>query len=155
MYIRESKDQLEFENFHLPFNGKLDKKNRWVRLRELIAWDKIEEKYSKKFSDTKGAPALPLRIALGALIIKERLGITDEETVSQITENPYLQFFLGFKEYQNEPPFDFSMMVHFRKRIDLDMMTEVNELLIAPPDIRYPTDISLLNESRNDAGRIN
>ena len=132
MYIKESKDQLEFENFHLPFNGKLDKTNRWVSLTELIPWDKIEEKYCKKFSDKKGAPALSLRIALGALIIKERLGITDEETVSQIIENPYLQFFLGLKEYQNEPPFDSSMMVHFRKRIDLDMMTEVNELLLAP-----------------------
>ena len=186
MYIKESKDQLEFENFYMPFNGKLDKTNRWVSLTKLIPWDKIEEKYSKKFSDKKGAPALSLRIALGALIIKERLGITDEETVSQIIENPYLQFFLGLKEYQNEPPFDSSMMVHFRKRIDLDMMTEVNELLLAPSDgenvkeetkqdnpeqeedsqeikndgvlifdatcapadIRYPTDISLLNEAR-------
>ena len=28
------------------------------------------------------------RIAYGALLIKERLGITDEETARQITENP-------------------------------------------------------------------
>lgn len=187
MYIKESKDQPEFENFHLPFNGKLDKLNRWVTLSKLIPWDKIEEKYSKIFSEKKGAPALPLRTALGALIIKERLGITDEETVAQISENPYLQYFLGFKEYRSQPPFDSSMMVHFRKRINLDMMTELSELVIkvtksndaeeeenkdnpeqaektseeqenegvlivdatcAPADIRYPTDISLLNEAR-------
>lgn len=186
MYIKESKDQLEFENFHLPFNGKLDKSNRWVTLSKLIPWDKIEDKYSKMFSEKKGAPALPLRTALGALIIKERCGLTDEETVAQIIENPYLQYFLGFKEYQSESPFDSSMMVHFRKRINLDMMSEINELVIkvtksndakeentdkpeqeekvsdeikndgvllfdatcAPADIRYPTDISLLNEAR-------
>ncbi len=35
------------------------------------------------------------RIALGSLIIKEKLGLTDEETVEQISENPYLQYFLS------------------------------------------------------------
>lgn len=126
MYIKKSTNDQEFENFYLPFNGKLEKTNRWITLSKLIPWDKIEEKYSKIFSEKKGAPALPLRIALGALIIKERSGFTDEETVVQITENPYLQYFLGLKEYQNEPPFNSSMMVHFRKRLSLEMMTLMN-----------------------------
>jgi len=30
-------------------------------------------------------------MALGALIIKEKLGTSDQETVEQIKENPYLQ----------------------------------------------------------------
>ena len=34
-----------------------------------------------------------MRIALGALIIKEKLKLSDEETVEQIRENPYLQYF--------------------------------------------------------------
>jgi hypothetical protein len=34
-------------------------------------------------------------MALGALIIKEKLGISDRETVEQIRENPYLQYFIG------------------------------------------------------------
>jgi transposase, IS5 family len=190
VYTKELKDQPEFENFYLPFNGKLDKSNRWVTLSKLVPWDRIEEKYSMIFSERRGAPALPLRTALGALIIKERCGFTDEETVAQIIENPYLQYFLGFREYRSEPSFDSSMMVHFRKRINLDMMTEINEIIItetksndakeeenrdkpeqaeptekpsdepkndgvlivdatcAPADIRYPTDISLLNEAR-------
>jgi hypothetical protein len=33
-------------------------------------------------------------MALGALIIKEKLGISDRETVEQIRENPYLQYFM-------------------------------------------------------------
>ena len=36
-------------------------------------------------------------MALGALIIKARLGLTDEELVEQISENPYLQFFIGLE----------------------------------------------------------
>ena len=33
-----------------------------------------------------GSPALSVRIVIGALIIKERLGTSDEETVEQIRE---------------------------------------------------------------------
>ena len=64
-----------------------------------------------------GPPAMSVRIALGALIIKEKLGTSDEETVEQIRENPYLQYFIGFKDYSDEEPFHPTMFVHFRKRI--------------------------------------
>jgi hypothetical protein len=57
-------------------------------------------------------------MALGALIIKEKCGYSDEELVEQIRKNPYLQFFIGLPEYRDEIPFDPSMMVHFRKRFD-------------------------------------
>jgi transposase, IS5 family len=38
------------------------------------------------------------------LIIKETLGLTDEETVEQIRENHYLQYFLGYTEYNTKKP---------------------------------------------------
>jgi hypothetical protein len=53
-------------------------------------------------------------LAFGALFIKQRLGLSDEETVEQIRENAYMQFFLGFAGYSSKSPFDPSMMVHFR-----------------------------------------
>ena len=58
------------------------------------------------FQQVLGAPAKTFRIALGALIIKEKIGISDRETVEQIKENPYLQYFIGLCEYSNSPPFD-------------------------------------------------
>jgi hypothetical protein len=61
-----------------------------------------------------GAPAKPFRMALGALMIKEKLGTSDRETVEQLKENPYLQYFLGLSSYSNEAPFEASMFVHFR-----------------------------------------
>jgi hypothetical protein len=51
----------------------------------------------------KAPPAKSGRIACGALLIKEQLGITDEETVEQIMENPYLQYFLGLRELLEKP----------------------------------------------------
>ena len=34
---------MEFENFKLPFGGKLISKNRWVQLAKLIPWEEVEE----------------------------------------------------------------------------------------------------------------
>jgi len=34
------------------------------------------------------------------------LGISDRETVEQIKENPYLQYFIGIESYSSEEPFE-------------------------------------------------
>jgi hypothetical protein len=39
-------------------------------------------------------------MALGALIIKARLNLTDEELVEPIKENPYLQSFIGLEAFE-------------------------------------------------------
>ena len=130
MYRRKDKDQLEFEAFALSFGGKLRSGNRWVQLGQMIPWDEFEERYAVLFSEDQGAPAKPFRMALGSLIIKERLSITDEETVEQIRENHYLQHFIGLTEYHDEAPFDPSMMVHFRKRLSKEKLSEINELIV-------------------------
>ena len=123
---RHNQKQLEFEDFALPFGGKLRSRNRWVKLAKFIPWDEFEPVYAKAASKSQlGPPAKSVRVALGALIIKERLGTSDEETVEQIRENPYLQYFLGFKEYRDEPPFDPSMFVYFRKRFSKSKLTRI------------------------------
>jgi len=127
---RHNEKQLKFEDFHLPFGGHLFSENRWIKLSKIIPWDEIEELYASQFAGSgMGAPALSVRMALGALIIKERLRTSDEETVEQIQENPYLQFFLGLKEFSFDQPFHPSMFVHFRKRFPEDILRQVNELI--------------------------
>lgn len=122
--------QLTFENFHLPFGGKLDPENRWVRLADVIPWHVAETMYARNFKSKRGAPALTVRMALGSLIIKEKLGLSDIETVEQIKENPYLQFFIGLDAYQNIAPFDSSMLTHFRKRLKHTDLGELQEELL-------------------------
>jgi len=82
-------------DFEFPFEGRLSADNRWVKMAELIPWSEFEEDYAENFPSEMGAPAKSFRMALGALIIKEKLGISDRETVEQIRENPYLQYFIG------------------------------------------------------------
>jgi transposase, IS5 family len=195
MYRRSTPGQLSFENFYLPFGGRLSGENRWVKLAALIPWEQFEAEYAEQLSDSMGAPAKSFRMALGALVIKERLGTSDAETVEQIRENPYLQYFLGLSEYSDRAPFDSSMLVHFRKRLTSELVGRVNEAVVldpdepcqaqaqmdadepaqaddddgdppsnqgqliidascAPADIRYPTDLSLLNEAREGTEAI-
>ncbi|MFW2488465.1 transposase [Clostridium chromiireducens] len=63
-------------------------------------------------------------------MIKQKLNCSDRETVSAIAENPYLQYFIGLKELQNSAPFGASSMVESRKRIDDDMIIEMNNTIL-------------------------
>jgi IS5 family transposase len=46
MYRQTSPGQLSFENFYLPFGGKLSGDNRWVKLAEMIPWEEFEASYA-------------------------------------------------------------------------------------------------------------
>ena len=170
---------------------KMNPENRWVRLADSIPWDELEKKYADLFPRNTGNVDKPLRMALGSLIIQKKIQFSDWELVEQIVENPYLQYFIGLPGYQDEPPFDPSMLVLFRKRLDVDAIMDANALMFyhrndddnplssgsssdapsssqdktdfgtagnqgtlivdatcAPANIRYPQDISLLNEAR-------
>ena len=130
MYRKQHHGQLSIEAFHLPFGGTLDPANRWVLLEKLIPWQELEDSYAPQFSANVGAPAKSVRLAFGSLYIKQRLGLTDEETVLQIQENHYIQFFLGFAGYSSNAPFDPSMMVHFRKRFSDKDLRRINEIVV-------------------------
>lgn len=131
MYASSEQQMILPDDFFLPFGGKLNKNNRWVKLAQMIPWWKVEQHYEKQFkSSTRGQKAYSVRVALGALIIQERLGLSDRETVQQITENPYLQYFLGLPRFQEEPPFHPSLLTHFRKRFDAHLLQQVNEWIL-------------------------
>ncbi len=72
---------------------------------ENIPWDEIEHRYAKLFKNRKENVAKPLRLALGACLIQSEYGFSDEETVLQIQEGPYLQFFCGFPQYEYKQPY--------------------------------------------------
>ena len=131
MYNFQYNNQIECEDFVLPFGGKLNENNRWVKLAKIIPWQEIEKEYSKCFTNlTRGCKALPARVALGTLIIKEQLGLSDRETVALINEHPYLQYFLGFCSFMDEIPIDHSLLTHFRKRFSEESLKHINEMIV-------------------------
>ena len=127
-----SQNQLVFEGFESPFEKKLNPENRWVILAKLIPWDDICNIYHKAIPQSKtGRPSLSPRVVLGSIMIKHLCDIDDRETVAQISENIYMQHFLGYSSFSDEPPFDASLFVSFRKHLGLDVINEINEKIIA------------------------
>jgi len=116
--------QLRIEDFVFPY-GNLDPENDWIKLAALVPWDVVEERYAAQFANN-GHPAHPARMALGALLIQRRLKCSDEWLVKHVNENPYLQFFIGMKEY-GPCPFGASTLVAFRKRFSEEDMRAILE----------------------------
>jgi IS5 family transposase len=147
MYNHSERQILLPDEFFLPFGGRLNPDNRWVIMANLIPWWKAEEQYKQSLKDlTQGKQAFSVRMALGALIIKEHLGTSDRETVAHITENPYMQYFLGLPEFTEKAPFDPSSMTYFRKRISREMINQVNEWLVEEQRASTKKD----NDNRDD-----
>ncbi|EFU74062.1 IS5 family transposase [Enterococcus italicus] len=130
MYKLQTTVQLAFEDFNQPIGLKMNPSNRWIQKAEIIPWTELEKDYAKNFRNKKGNEAKPFRMAFGALLIQKEYSYSDEETVLQIQENPYLQFFIGLPDYQDAKPFDVSTMVYFRKRLDEITLIEINEKIL-------------------------
>lgn len=70
--------------------GVLDK-NLYLVLSKQIPSDVLVNMYNKR---TPPKTTLNPRVLIGAVIIKRVLNLDDRETIAQITENMYLQYFL-------------------------------------------------------------
>ncbi len=57
-------------------------------------------------------------MVIGAMIIKHTLCCSDEVTIVSIQENPYMQYLVGLKYFQDALIFSLELFVTLRKRID-------------------------------------
>jgi transposase, IS5 family len=122
-----SPNQLSLVGFETPFYNQLDPGNRWVLLSKQIPWDDLVSLFNKHNPPKRtGRPSLNPRVLIGAVIIKHILNLDDRETVDQIAENMYLQYFLGYSSYIKQPPFDASLFVDIRKRLGQELIQEMN-----------------------------
>jgi IS5 family transposase len=203
----QSISQLTIEGFETPFQQKLKSDNRWVQLANKIPWDDIVSIYDKQMRNSvTGASHINGRVILGALMIKHLSNLSDEETMLQIQENMYMQYFIGYSGFSNEAPFDSSLFVEIRKRLGIEQINNINQkiydlsvvkkqeadevkdhsenppespvddaeennnqkepdsnthegrMLIdataSPQDIAYPTDLNILNDSREKSEEL-
>ena len=93
-----------------------------------------------------------------------------------------MQYFKGYTGFTHEEPFDPSLFVGFRKRLSIDKINEVNEMIVSyaqsqlvpigpsetvthkgkliidatacPQDIAFPTDLGLLNDARQKTDEL-
>ncbi len=77
MYRKQGQPTISPQDFKMSSEENLSEDNRWVIMASFMPWAEFEDEYSSSFSIEMGAPAKPFRMALGALIIKEKLGIRE------------------------------------------------------------------------------
>ena len=122
-------EQLSFVNFNTTCGMQLDPNNEWIRISKNLPWRAWETLYSVMFPSPTGNVAKPCRMVMGSLIIQMRMGYTDRDLVEQILQNPYYQFFIGLEAFQHVAPFNPSLLVFWRKRIDLEFVIKANDIL--------------------------
>ena len=126
-----SQRQPTLPGFETPFEQNLRTNNRWVVLASKIPWDSLVDIYNNQLANSEtGAGNINPRVAIGAIIIKHMQDLSDRETVLQIQENVYLQYFIGLSSFSNEEVFDPSLFVEFRKRLGADQVNEISELIL-------------------------
>lgn len=176
--IREDSRQRQLTGFMPGFGKALNPENRWIKLSESIPWSSLCAAYDKTMNPGQGRPSKPARVVIGAMIIKHKNNLSDEETVEQIRENPYMQYLLGFTEFQDKQALAPSLFVDIRKRMGLSVFREFEtavhasispkktkekvshkgkirlDATVIEQGIKYPTDIDLLNRSREICEKI-
>ena len=168
MYRGKDRKTLPLFTEFLPFDGKLNPENRWLKIWGLIPWEEIENRYMRHFA-ANGRPSLDGRLVLGVMFLKHMTGLSDGEIVLTVQENPYMQAFCGFDSFiSDEPLMDSSSLCTIRKRLGKKYFAELEDetyrilierkiikgkgmlldATVFPEYVRYPTDAGLLNEAR-------
>ena len=131
----------------------LDKSNRWVMLGDNLPWGALEKLYNSRLNNkTRGAGNISARKVIGAMIIKHKLCLSDEETVQIIRENPYMQYMCGFTELTDKPVFDPSLFVTIRKRITIEDINEMTARLVEEEQKRKEEARKREEQRRKDDG---
>jgi len=126
-----SPTQLTLAGFETPFSKTLNPANRWVRLAHKIPWDTLVSVYQDQMNNEAfGADGINPRVVIGSIIIKHMCNLSDRETVQQIQENMYMQYFIGYSSFSDEEPFDPSLFVGFRKRLGVEQINLINEKIM-------------------------
>jgi len=119
--------QKTLEIFKVQLEEIINKAHPLVRLSDTINWNNLEEKLSKKYSETMGAPGKEIRLMVGLQYLKYMYNESDEMIVQKFVENPYYQYFCGNEYFEHSLPIDSSSMTNFRKRMGKETIEELFE----------------------------
>jgi transposase, IS5 family len=103
----------------------LNRKHPLYELANKIDWVNFDKSFGALFVQNQGRPGLPTRLVVGLHYLKHAYNESDESVVARLLENPYWQYFCGFKQFQHELPIDPSSLTRWRKRLGPDKLEEL------------------------------
>jgi len=92
--IGKSPNQQQRELFRPLLSDFIDMNHELVLLSNKIDWKYFENEFSLLYSNT-GQPAMPTRLMVGCLILKQFYNLVDETIAIEWKMNPYMQYFCG------------------------------------------------------------
>ncbi|MEA1936932.1 MAG: IS5 family transposase [Patescibacteria group bacterium] len=167
MYKKKERNQEYLFEELMPFGGQLDQANRWLRIREMIPWEELEDKYRGYFSNM-GRPGKDGQMIIGLMLLKHMTDRSDEEVRLELQENVYWQAFCGLEQFEVRPLLNASSLTKLRKRLGVKFVKEMEDLTysvlvkkkiikgkgmlvdgtVFPQKVKYPNDVGLLNDVR-------
>ncbi len=104
-------------SFFSTFEEQLNHQHPLYILARAVDWKKFDEEFKKHYCENNGAPAKPIRLMVGLIILKHIRNLSDESVVGQWAENAYYQYFCGEEYFASAEPCVPTELVEFRKRI--------------------------------------
>jgi len=149
----------------------IDMRHELVLLANKMEWKYFEKKFSGFYYIT-GQPAVPIRMMVGCLLLKQMYKPGDKTLAKAWVRDPYMQYFCGEAHFQHRFPFDLSDFVHFSKRIGLDGVEKIfkhtvtlhgekaaskmvlSDTIVQENFVTYPTDAKQYKRVIDDVNRI-
>ncbi len=152
----------------------IDMRHSLVRLAGLMPWDTIANNLAIEWSAAPigpGRPAMPLRLMVGLLYLKNAFNLSDEAVCERWLENPYYQYFCGEVFFQTRMPCDPTTLMRFRQKLGVagveellaqtieiakdqgavkraDLETLIIDSTVQEKAVAYPTDSRLFEIAR-------
>ncbi len=156
----------------MPFGGKLDESNSWIKFSELIPWKKLIALHDSYFNNKRLQTVKDGRLILGLTLGKFRTGLSDRGILDYFYENPYFQYFCGLDQFASKSMklVHNSLLSKRRKQLGAAYFQkfeeEILEILkshklakgkkcclldatVFCSNITYPNDVKLLNTVRS------
>jgi len=99
-----SPNQLVLPGFETPFEQKITKEDRWVKLAHSIPWDRLVRYYDDLFPSKEGRPPISGRVILGAVIIKVSRKSVRQGNHRSDSGKHVLTTFSGYSRFTHKEP---------------------------------------------------
>ena len=116
--------------FEVRLSEQLNPNHELFALSRLLNWETLEQTFADKFVAEIGAPAKPVRLVIGIMILQHMFSLSDEDVVGNWVENPYWQHFCGYDYLQWKFPIHPTTLTKWRKRVGVEGMEKVLSLLV-------------------------
>lgn len=167
----KSPNQLQTNIFSPLLSDFIDMGHELVKLGDRLDWKYFEKEFAPLYSNV-GKPAVPVRMMVGCLLLKQMHNLGDETLAKAWVRDPYMQYFCGEAHFQHRFPFDPSDFVHFRKRIgeegfekifrqsvlihgkDGQEKVQMSDTTVQSNNITFPTDAKLYKKIIDRCNKI-